>query len=136
MVDPHLGRQFVGCLETDAPDVVGQPVWVLFDLGDGFLPVGPVDSHGPAEADTMLGQKEHDFADFLLLLPTLADPLDSFVADALDVEQEVGGRLEDFERPFLVDGDDLGGKFRPDAANCPGGEVLFDALGPGWVSGL
>jgi hypothetical protein len=42
-VDPQLGRQFIGGLEADAPDVVGQPVRVLLDLGDGFLAVGAVD---------------------------------------------------------------------------------------------
>ena len=135
-VDPHLGRQFIGGLEADAPDVVGEPVGVFLDLGDGFLAVGAVDSHGPTEADAMLGQEEHDLADFLLLLPALTDPLDSFVADALDVEQEIGGRLEDFEGPFLVDADDLGRQLRPDAANAPGGQILFDALGRGRVRGL
>ena len=135
-VDPHLGRQFIGGLEADAPDVVGQPVRVLLDLGDGFLAVGPVDAHGPAEADAMLGQEEHDFADFLLLLPALADPLDPFLADALDVEEEIGGRLEDFEGPFLVDADDLGGDLRPDAADRPGGQILFDAFRRGRVGGL
>ena len=135
-VDPHLGRQFVGGLEADAPDVVGQPVGVLLDLGDGFLAVGAVDSHGPTEADAMLGQEEHDFADFLLLLPALANPLDPFLADPLDVEQEVGGRLEDFERPFLVEADDLGRQLRPDAADCPGSQILFDAFRRGRVGGL
>ena len=135
-VDPHLGRQFIGGLEADAPDVVGQPVRVLLDLGDGFLAVGAVDSHGPTETDAMLGQEEHDFADFLLLLPALADPLDPLLADPLDVEKEVRGRLEDFERPFLVEADDLGRQLRPDAADCPGGQILFDAFRRGRVRGL
>ena len=135
-VDPHLGRQFIGGLEADAPDVVGQSVGILLDLGDGFLAVGAVDSHGPTETDAMLGQEEHDLADFLLLLPALADPLDPFLADPLDVEKEVGGRLEDFQRPFLVEGDDLGRQLRPDAADRPGGQILFDAFGRGRVRGL
>ena len=135
-VDPQLGGQFVGGLEADAPDVVGQLVGVLLDLGDGLLAVGAVDSHGPARTDAMLGQEEHDLADFLLLLPALADPLDPFLADPLDVQQEVGGRLEDFQRPFLVDADDLGGQLRPDAADRPGGQILFDAFRRGRVGGL
>ena len=84
----------------------------------------------------MLGQEEHDLADFLLLLPALANPLDPFLADPLDVEQEVGGRLEDFQRPLLVDADDLGGQLRPDAADRPGGQILLDAFGRGRVGGL
>ena len=134
-VDPHLGRQFIGGLEADAPDVVGQPVGVLLDLGDGFLAVGAVDPDGPAEADAMLGQEEHDLADFLLLLPTLADPLDPFLADPLDVEEEVRGRLEDFQRPFLVDGDDLGGESSARCCGSPRRPDTFRCLPPrpgGW----
>ena len=77
-VDAQLGRQFVGRLEADAPDVVGQLVRVLLDLGDGLLAVGAVDPHRPPGTDAMLGQEEHDLADFLLLLPALADPLEPF----------------------------------------------------------
>ena len=76
----------------------------------------------------MLRQEEHDLADFLLLLPALPDSLQPFLADAFDVQQEVGGLLEDFQGALLVDGDDLGGDFRPDAANRPGGQILFDAF--------
>ena len=50
--------------------------------------------------------------------------------------QEVGGLLEDFEGPFLVDADDLGGDLRPDAADRPGGQVLFDAFSRCRVGGL
>ena len=39
-VDTQLGGQFVGRLEADPPDVVGQLVGVFLDLGDGLL-VGP-----------------------------------------------------------------------------------------------
>ena len=46
-VDPQLGGQFVGGLEADAPDVVGQLVRVLLDLGDGLLAVGAVDPAPP-----------------------------------------------------------------------------------------
>ena len=118
-VDPHLGRQFVGGFEADASDVVGQPIRVLLDLGDGFLPVGPVDPYRPTEADAMLGQEEHDFADFLLLLPALTDAFYTLLADALDVKKEIRGRLEDFESPFFVETDDPGGQLRPDAADSP-----------------
>ena len=135
-VDSHLGGEFVGGLEADSPDVVGQPVRVFLDLGDGFLAVGPVDADGPARTDAVFGQEQHDFADFLLLLPALANPLDPLVADALDMKQEVRGRLEDFEGAFLVDADDLGGDLRPDAADCPGGQILFNAFRRGRVGRL
>ena len=49
-VDAQLGRQFIGGLEADATDVVGQLVRVLLDLGDGLVAVGAVDADGPARA--------------------------------------------------------------------------------------
>ena len=135
-VDPQLGRQFIGRLEADAPDVVGQLVRVLFDLGDGFVAVGAVDADGPPRRNAMLGQKEHDLADFLLLLPALADSLQPFLPDAFDVQQKVGGLLEDFQRSLVVDGDDLGGEFRADAADRPRGQILFDAFRRGRMGRL
>ena len=101
-VDSQLRRQFIGGLEADAPDVVGQLVRVRFDLGDDFVSVGAVDADGPPRRDAMLGQKEHDLADLLLLLPALANPLQPFLADAFDVQQKVGGLLEDFQGSLLV----------------------------------
>ena len=133
-VDPHLGRQFVGGLEADAPDVVGQLVRVLLDLGDGFLAVGAVDPDRPTGTDAVLGQEEHDLADFLLLLPALADPLDPFLADALDVQEEIGGRLEDLQRPFFVDADDLGGNFGPMLRIAPEARYFsMPSAEAGWV---
>ena len=70
-VDSQLGGEFVGSLEADPTDIVGKLVRILLDLGDGLLSVGAVDSHRPPGSDAMLGQEEHDLADFLLLLPTL-----------------------------------------------------------------
>ena len=102
-VDSQLGSQFIGGLEADSPDVVGELEGIGLDLGDGLLAVGAVDPHRPTGSDAMLGQKEHDLANFLLLLPTLANPLEPLLADSLDVEQEVRGRLDDFESPFFVE---------------------------------
>ena len=44
--------------------------------------------------------------------------------------------VEDLQRPFLVDADDLGGQLRPDAADRPRGQVLLDAFGRSGVGGL
>ena len=134
-VDAQPGGQLVGRLEADAPDVVGELVRVLLDLGDRLLAVGAVDADGPAGADAVLGQEEHDLADFLLLFPALPDPLHFPPPDAPDVLQEVGGRVEDFQRPFLVDADNLGRQLRADAADCPGGQIPLDARGRSRVRG-
>ena len=84
----------------------------------------------------MLGQEEHDLANFLLLLPTLADSLDPLLPNTLDVHEEVWGLLEDFESPLLVDADDLGGDLRPDGPDRTRSKVLFDTFCRSWVSGL
>ena len=127
-VDPQLGRKFVGGLEADAANVVGQLVRVGLDLGDGLLAVGSVDADGPPRGDAVLGQEEHQLADLFLLLPALPDPLEALLADPVDLQQELGRLLEDFQRLLLVDADDLGGDFWADAADRPGGQIFFDAF--------
>ena len=127
-VDSQLRRQFIGRLEADSPNVVGQLIRVRFDLGDGFVSVGAVDPDGSPRRNAMLGQEEHELADFLLLLPALADSLEPLRPDPFDVQQEVGGLLEDFQRSLVVDGDDLGRQFRADTADRPRGQILLDAF--------
>ena len=46
-VAPKFRRQFIGGLEANSPDVVGQPVGIFLDFGDGFVAVSPVDPDGP-----------------------------------------------------------------------------------------
>ena len=46
-VDSQLRGQFVGRLEADPSNVVGQAVGVLLDFGNGFLAVGAVDAAQP-----------------------------------------------------------------------------------------
>ena len=116
-VDTERCCQFVGGLKANAMDVVGQLVWVLLDLGDGLVPVGAVDADGPARCNSMLGQKEHDLADFFLLVPTLPDSLESLCSDAIDVQEHVGIVLENVECAFLVDRDNLSGEFGTNAAD-------------------
>ena len=128
-VDSQRRRQFVGGLEADSPNVVRQLIRIRFDLGDGFVPVGAVDADGSPRRDAMLGQEEHELADFFLLLPALADSLEPLRPDPFDMQQEVGGLLEDLQRSLVIDGDDLGRQFRADTADRPRGKILFDAFG-------
>ena len=102
-VDSQLRRQFIGRLEADSPDVVGQLIRILLDLGDGFVAVGAVDADGPPRRNPMLGQEEHDLADLFLLLPALADSLESLLPDSFDVQQEVGANSRRC-RAFARDG--------------------------------
>ena len=128
-VDSQRRRQLVGCLEPDTPNVVGQLIRVRFDLGDGLVPVSAVDPDGAPRRDAMLGQKEHQLPDFFLLFPALADSLEPFRSDSFDMQQEVGGLLEDLQRSLVIDGDDLGRQLWSDTADRARGKILFDALG-------
>ena len=57
------------------------------------------------------------------------DPLEPFLTNAVDMQQEIGSRLKYLQRPLLVDADDLSANSGTDAADCPGGKILFDAFG-------
>ena len=77
----------------------------------------------------MLGQEEHDLADFFLLLPTFPDSLESLGANALHMKKCVRGFLKDVEGAFVINGDDCGSQFRPDAADRTRRQVFLDPLG-------
>ena len=70
LADAQALGDLVGGLEADARDISGQPVWVLGDLLDRLVPVRLVDAKGPAGADAVAVQKDHDLPDHLLLVPT------------------------------------------------------------------
>ena len=125
-VDSHAEGQLIGRLEADPANVIGQLIGIGLDGGDGVLAVGPVDPHGASRGHVVLGQEQHDLADLALLLPALLDALQPSGTDALDLQQEVGGLVEDVERALAMDADDPGGQSRPDAANRAGAQVLLD----------
>ena len=107
-VDSQFRRQFIGGLEADSSNVVGQLIRVRLDLGDGFVSVSPIDTDGSSRRNAMLGQKEHELTDFFLILPALADSLEPLRPDPFDMQQKVRGLFEDFQRSLVVDGDDFG----------------------------
>ena len=52
-------------------------------------------------------------------------------ADALDMEKGIRGFLKDVEGAFVINGDDCGGQFRPDAADRTRGQILLDPFSRG-----
>jgi len=134
-IHPQLHGQLVGGLEADAADVVGQPVGVLLDLGDGLLAVGAIDADRAGRAEPVIGEEEHDAADLALLLPALADHLQALAPDAADVEKEVGILVEHLQGPLLVDADDAGGQRLADAADRARAQVALDAVEGGGMGG-
>ena len=127
--DAQSRCQLVGGPEADPAHVVRQLEGVGLDGGDGLLAVDAIDAGGAARTDPVLGEEDHDFAHLGLLVPALANPLQSFRADPLQVQQEIRRLLQDLECAFLVEADDAGGQFGPDAADGPGCEIALDALG-------
>jgi hypothetical protein len=70
------------------------------------------------------------------LAPTSSTPLQPLFADAFDVEQVIRRLLQSFERALFVDGDDLGGEFRTNAANGPGRQIFLNTFRRSWVGRL
>ena len=74
----------------------------------------------------MLGQKEHELSDFLLFFPALADALQAFRPDTVDVQKKVRRFLKDIEGALLVGGHDSRRQLRADAADGSRSKVFFD----------
>src|SRR5208282_6229911 len=92
--DAYLPGNLVGGLETNAVNVLGQPVRVVADLLNGALAISPVNAHGSTRADAVRVEKQHNVADDFLLVPRCLDSLPAFWADAVHIFQP-GRRLLD-----------------------------------------
>ena len=125
--EPH--RDGVGHLEADAADIARQPIGVLGQHLDGIGAVGLEDAHRPRGADAVAVQEDHDLAHRLLLGPGGEDARRPHRADAADLAQPVGGRLDDVEHLVAEGAHQLLGVDPADAADHAGGEVFLDALG-------
>ena len=107
--------QFVGGLEADALDVVGQTVRILLHDADGVIPVGLVDADGTGGSHTMTLEEDHDLADDPLIVPAFRDAFLAGSADASDFRQTFGLFLDDLE-DLLAEGLDKSlGEVRTDA---------------------
>src|SRR5262249_20200228 len=72
--------------------------------------------------------KDHDVADGLLLLPALADTLDTLGTDALDLAQIGRALVDDGESALAEVDDDLAGEVRTDSLDQARAEILLDAF--------
>ena len=127
----HLGGYAVGCLETDAPDVICQFIGIGLDGINAFFSVLTIDFGSVCGTDSITLQEEHHVLDVLLLLPTLGNLLHTFLADA-------GHFVEPFNIGFNhIDGfqsettDDKLGEFRADAFHQSAAQVLLYAIDGG-----
>src|SRR6266436_8142993 len=76
----------------------------------------------------MAVKKDHDFAHDLLLGPGGRDTAGPYWADALDLAQAVGLRLDDVEYLVAEDAHQLFSVDRANAANHAGCEIFLDAV--------
>ena len=93
----HLGGDSVCRLESYAPDVVGQSVWIGFDCIYALFAVLFVYLRSKGSAYSIALQEEHHILDILLLLPTVTDFLYSLLADARNFVELLNVSLDDID---------------------------------------
>ena len=126
LLDAELGGDLIGGAETDAADVAGQPIRVLRDELNGVGTVGLVDAHRARGANAVAVQEQHDLADDLLLGPAGDDALRPLGADPCHLPQTARLLLDDVKNGIPECAHQLLRVDRPDAADHPGAEILFD----------
>ena len=136
LVDAEPHRDGVGGLEADAADVAGQPIGILRHHLHRVGAVGLEDAHRARGPDPVAVQEHHDLAHRLLLGPGGGDPLRPHRADAVDLPQAFGARLDDVEHPLAECTDELLRIDRSDTPDHAGAEIPLDALGRGGRGGL
>lgn len=124
----------VGGEKADAVDVVGQPIRVLGDGGDGLVAVLLVDPHGKKGADAVGLQKHHHFPDGAVLGPGLADHAQLLFGDPGHLDKALDLFLEDVEGFFLEVLDDFLGRLGADALDQARAEVFLQSRGGGRLS--
>ncbi|MNS81482.1 hypothetical protein D3C72_1151960 [compost metagenome] len=118
---------FVGGLEADAPDVLGQAVGVVADHLDGVVAVGLEDLDREGRRDAVGLQEEHHFLDALLILPGLGDHPDALGPDTGHLGQPLGVGLDHLKDGHAEVGHHALGRDGPDALDQPGAQVLLNA---------
>ena len=91
-----LGDHIRGA-EPDASDVAREPIRILAHHLNGIGAIGLEDAHRSRRSDTVPVQEDHDLADDLLIRPGGGDLGRPHRADALDLPQPLGARLDDVE---------------------------------------
>ena len=136
LLDAELHCHGVGGLEADAADVACQTIGVLGHDLDGVGAISLEDPYRPRCADVVAVQEDHDLPHCLLLGPGRDDPRRAHRANAVDLAQAIGLRLNDFEHPLAEGAQQLLGIGRTDAADHARGKILLDAFDRRGLGGL
>ncbi len=124
----HALSDLVGGAEADSRQVDGQAVGIGANSFDGFFPVNFVDAHGPAGADALGVEEDHDLANDLLFGPGGLDLVAAGRSDALDFAQTDGTVLDDVEDLFAEFVDEFLGILGADALDEAAAEVFLNPL--------
>ena len=112
--------------ETDAINVLRQPVRVLPYNRDRVVAVALIDLRRQTGADSVPLQKDHHLLDRLHLSPGRPDHRDPLAAHAADLRQPLRFAFDDVERPFAKMGHDPLGRHRPHASDQAAAKIPFD----------
>src|SRR5271169_2472783 len=132
LFDAELHRDRVGGLESDAADILGQPVRVLGHDLDGVGAICLEDAYRPRGADTVAVQEDHYFPYGLLFGPGGENPGGTDRPDAIDLAQPIRLCLDDVEHLLAEGAHELLGVDRSHAPDHAGREVLLNSIGRSW----
>ena len=133
---PQLLGDLIGGLEANAPDIQGQPVGILGDLGNGGSAIGLVDAHRPGGAHPVGLQEHHDLPDGLLFRPGGGHPLPPLGTDPRQFFQPLRGGFNHLEHGLPKGPHQLLGKVGTDAFDHPRPQILLDPGQRRWRNAL
>jgi hypothetical protein len=88
-LDPELGGDRVGGLETDAADIACEAIGIVSHDLDGIGAIGLIDPNGARRADLVAMQRDHDLAHDLLLRPGQCDAARANRPNAINLAQTI-----------------------------------------------
>ena len=127
----HLRGYAVGCIETDAPDVIGKLIRILFDLGNRLLFILAVDLGGKGGAYAIPLQEHHNLLDVFLLFPAITDFLHPFLAETWHFKQPLYVVFNNVDCLQTESTDNSLGVCRADTLDQPAAEILLNAIKSG-----
>src|SRR5439155_20602546 len=115
-------------LEADAAGLARESVGLFANDAGAAVAELLVDTHRERGRDAERVERCHDLANLPLLGPGARDPTRPDLADAVDLFQPVGARVDDVERLLAERLDDPRGVRRADSLDHAAAEVALHAL--------
>ena len=132
LADAERHRQPVGGQKADAPHIERQSVRILAHAFDSLGAVALVDPDRERGRDAVALQKHHHLTLAALFRPGLLDGERARAADARNLADAVGARVEDLQGLFAKPFHDAIGELGADALDKPSAQVAPDAIHGTW----